>query len=350
MKQAFAVVSDMHLSGHQKVNRFNYDKELHVVFHKIIELVQVYNKREFDVHVVFLGDIFDKSYKTPEKYGIDSSFFVMLRNMTKGLFVCVGNHELNFYQNNPFWTLVSEISSGRINALSGVNTQPLGYDNVFNVVDRIEFSNCVFHFNHYSCSDLPPSFGKINIAFYHKPVYNHLMVDDAVKNGLKVEYAKGLKGVSTSTFDKYDYVFLGHMHWLYGMWKTDNTIIYGLASLGRPSKAEVSNQFLERNIPVILVEQGSMQSIEDNYFNLPSREETIIKEVDKKQKNNYEILNRKKKATSYTSITDNPIHNIRTFLIENLRVLSLFDSLADKSFSDSDLIDRHLDIERRSRL
>ena len=69
--KVFLVISDLHLSGQQKENRFSYDKELQHVLKQILFLIDKYKKQNAEIYLIFLGDLFDRSYKTPAKYGVD---------------------------------------------------------------------------------------------------------------------------------------------------------------------------------------------------------------------------------------------------------------------------------------
>lgn len=346
--EVFLVISDLHLSGHRKENRYSYDKEMHVVFHKIVELIEKYKRKGFEVNLIFLGDIFDKSYKTPNKYGIDSSFFIKIGNITKSMYVVIGNHELNFYVNNPFWTCINTMQSERVCSMLTKNTQPLGYEDVFVVVDCLEVGDSVFHFNHFACEDSKPISGKKNFAFYHKSFRSQELVADAKMRNVPAVFEEVSISIrSIDVVEKYNYAFLGHMHWLYGLWKQNETFIYGLASLGRPHKDEVCDTFLERNIPAIIFKNDKYSAIEDNYFMLLKREESVIATLDQEEKNSYEYSKVINEAKKYTSIEDNPIKNIQNFVGSQPRLLQLFNKLSEGPMEDTGIIQQLLDIERR---
>lgn len=115
-----------------------------------------------------------------------------------------------------------------------------------------------------------------------------------------------------STVLKYDYAMLGHMHWFYGTWKDQNTYIYGLASLGRPSISEISDEFLERNIPAVIIKENIFSEIQDNIFNLSDREKCVREEVVALNHTQYEIQKIIKESKQYKAVSDDPIINIKT--------------------------------------
>ncbi len=344
--KVFLVISDLHLSGQQKENRFSYDKELQHVLKQILFLIDKYKKQNAEIYLIFLGDLFDRSYKTPAKYGVDSSIFYFLKEKAKGMFVVIGNHELNFYINNPFWTCINCIDSSRINSLLTKNTQPLGYVDLFTITDSLEIYDSVFHFNHFSCKDCAPVLGKLNFGFYHKPFYSKELQKDAEMRRVPSAFFDK-NATSIDAVLKYDYVFLGHMHWLYGIWRHEHTTIYGLASLGRPHKDEVADNFLERNIPAIIFRNEKFDSIENNFFQIFSKEQSIIPEIDIKQKEVYSMKKTIQQAKQYTSCSDDPIKNIKTFVAVEPRLLDLFEKLLQGVDDDKTIINSILGIERR---
>lgn len=182
--QAFLVISDLHLSGNLKENRISYDKELCLVFSKIENLIKSYTGLGYKVSLIFLGDIFDRSYKSPHKYGTNSSVFIRFNNFCENLYTVVGNHALHFYVNNPFWTLVSTIDSKKLMD-SNYNTQPLGYEDTLKIVDTLEIGNVAFHFNHFGCQDNLPLDNKVNIGLYHKSLYHDMILKEAEDKGCK---------------------------------------------------------------------------------------------------------------------------------------------------------------------
>lgn len=344
--KVFLIVSDLHLSGQQKENRFSYDKELQHVLKQVLSLIEKYKSQNAEVYIIFLGDLFDRSYKTPAKYGVDTSIFSFLKERVSKMFVTVGNHELNFYINNPFWTCINSIDSVRLNRLLTKNTQPLGYVDLFTVTDSLEVYDSVFHFNHFSCDDSTPVSGKLNFGFYHKAFYSKELQKDAEMRQVPSIFLDKTAATIDAVL-KYDYAFLGHMHWLYGVWKHEYTTIYGLASLGRPHKDEVADNFLERNIPAIIFRNEKFDTIENNYFRIFSREQSVIPEVDIEQKEAYSMRKTIQKAKQYISYSDNPIENIKTFIAAEPRLLELFEKSIQETGDDQKIINSILDIERR---
>ena len=258
----------------------------------------------------------------------------------------IGNHELSYYKDNPFWTLMDRIESNKVKGILNRTWQPRGLLKLINVPDTIEDGEVVFHFNHYSTGISKPIPTKINIGLFHQDITSKAIVEDMKLNkGLDVFEGNPIYFDKTNALYGYDYAFIGHNHKIYGQWtyiEDDTqfkTEIYHLASLGRPNHTEVSNKFLERNLPAVIIEDGKLIGVEDNKFNLMSREETVKELVIKQKQEVYQENKEKKLMINYNSNTDNPVENIQSMLMGYPSSLNLFNEyLGDDSAGiESDL-------------
>jgi hypothetical protein len=332
MKTAYLVLSDLHFSCSAKENRYDYDMEIIFVVKKALSLMDRLDKGGVEFGLIFLGDIFDRGYKSPTKLGVDISILETLMSRAKlGVFSVVGNHEVRFWSNNPFWILVSSVDSERLRGSSARVLQPLGYVPKIGIVDRLEVGDCVFHFNHFGCADSPCVVEKVNIAFYHKDVGTLAFLDELnVLYTDSTEVEKIMHG-GLGKLLEYDFSFVGHMHVLYGKCLVGKSEVRYLGSLGRPNKAHLSDDFLERNIPIVLFEDDKFVGIEDNVFDLMRRDECLIPEIDKKEKESYEIVKSLNEAKSYSGIFDNPMDNVRAYFANDEVALLLLEKLGDGS-------------------
>ena len=337
----YLVVSDLHLSGQEKPNRLDYGRELEVVFKYLLSLFDKYEG--YEICLVFLGDIFDRSYAKVSKACVDLSLLDLVLSKASKAYSLVGNHEITYYSNNPFWSLVNSLDSDRLLSVVNRNLQPLGYQNRLHVLDSVVVGDTVLHMNHYGVADSSPVSDKINIAFYHKALYSPELITHAKMSDLPTNFVYGGSDSSVNVLRKYDYSFLGHLHMLYGTWSLDGrSTVYYLASLGRVSKDEVLDSFLERNIPAIIFEDNKFKHIEDNLFMLLSYEDSIIPEVDLQQRESYELQKSIARVKEYTSVTDDPISNIRSLFADNSQILRLIDLTLNDSFAEitTDFSDR----------
>lgn len=286
MKNVYIIITDTHFSGKSKSNRYSYQYETDLVKKEIDRLGIEYLNKGYNPIAVFIGDIYDNSFKSPTASMLEQDDMTNRRKIFKKMFSVFGNHELNFAKDNPFWVLVSK-DSVKVNNKPSIKYKPLGTSGVIEVVDRLIDGNVVLNFNHYSSDILIPVEGKINIGLFHQNIVCSPAINSAVNRGLNPYKTSAIMLDSNDVLKEYDYSFFGHYHKYYGKWEIDNgRLIYYLGSLGRPNHEEVANNFLERNIPAIIVEDGEFIGIEDNIITLLNRESSVddIKVVEQQKK------------------------------------------------------------------
>lgn len=334
-RNVYLVISDLHASYKNKINRHDYVKEIEDVINKIIKIANRYKQQGNNVILLFLGDIVDDSYKDLTKAIWLNNIFVYLSSSYK-IYSVMGNHEFSYYKDNPFWSLMSDVNSTKIKDVLTVTWQPTGLLQLIDVRDRLEDGEVMFNFNHHPTQINIPTPNKVNIGLFHKDYAPKAVVED-MKRNFKMDVWDGhIYNFENSTLlDGYDYAFFGHLHKVYGTWtfvndKTDaKTTLYYLASLGRPNHTEVQDNFLERNIPAIIVDNGKFVNIEDNKIKLMSREECVKEEVVKKQQEIYQTKKQDKTMIKYKPLSDDPITNVQSVLSERPDLLFKFNNYLD---------------------
>ena len=312
MKNAYVIVTDTHFTYRNKPNRHNYLGEIDFVKSKIDEIGLNYLARGYNPILVFLGDVYDNSYKDVTKALIEQDeMYNRKQTIYNRMFSVFGNHDLHFPKNNPFWTLVSKDSIS-VENLPTTRFNPLGDVGILEVVDRIVDGNVVLNFNHYSSSILQPIPNKINIGLFHQDIVCSPAINSAVNKGLNPYQSEAIMLDDKDVLTGYDYSFFGHFHKYYGVWEIDGgRKIYYLGSLVRPNHEEVSDNYLERNIPAILVEDGEFKSVENNLFNLPSRKDSVIEVLVKEQQEKRKKAKEKKILLEHELFNESLIESIK---------------------------------------
>lgn len=317
-RNAYIVITDLHMTYVKKDNRYNYQQELNHVFNQINDCIDKYASRGYNVVLLLLGDVFDKGYLSTFDAISANNSFICLRNKCSAIYSVIGNHELSYYSNNPFFTLTTEINSEKLQKVRNKVFTPQGLINVVNVVDCIEDGEVCFHFNHYGTEISKPVEGKINVGLFHLDIVCNEILQEAQRRlqENKIWGSHPVNFENNNPFKGYDYCFLGHLHKVYGLWKwideetNKDTFLYYLASLGRPNYTEVNNNFLERNLPAILVEDGKLLEVEDNLFDLLSVEQSVKMDVVATLQEKNEQRKRRKIFREYVPIADDPVTNI----------------------------------------
>lgn len=325
MKNAYVIITDTHFTYKNKPNRHNYLFETDYVKEKIDSIGRDYLSRGYNPILISLGDVYDNSFKDVNKAMEEQDeMYNRKKNIFKKMFSVLGNHDLHFPKDNPFWTLVSE-ESVNVNNMPSTKFKPRGKVGIIDVVDRLVDGDVVFNFNHYSAKILEPVEGKINIGLFHQDIVCSPAIRSAIDKGLNPYQSKAIMLDDKDVLVGYNYSFFGHFHKYYGIWEIDGgRFIYYLGSLVRPNHEEVSDNFLERNIPVILVEDGEFKGVEHNLFNLPSRSISVIDVIVKDQQE------KRKKTKERKILLENKILN--ESLIDSIKMVFndvLYDDMID---------------------
>lgn len=329
-KNAYLVASDLHLNYKNLRGRINYRDECLAVCKELIRIASEYKNKGYTVTLLLLGDVFNRSYNDIFNACNDNNFFYMWALHFGKIYSVLGNHELSYYSANPFYTLVSDIESERVKMIMNRVWRPVGSSGVISIVDSLTDGNVVFKFNHYGTGVLPAEDGKVNIGLFHQNLVSEEIVKASESRFGTSTFVNAVDVERIGIFDGYDYCFLGHMHTVYGTFKTDNgTVLCYLASLGRTNVNEVNDSFLERNIPVICVDDGVFAGAFDNLITLPSRKECVRESQVQMQKQKAQVEAERKQIKESVSLCDDAIKNVHANLSDNVLATSIFDGLLE---------------------
>lgn len=318
IKNAYVIITDLHDTYVKKQNRYSYKDELFIVKQELFRVIEKYKVLGYNVYLIFLGDIFDRGYLKTFDAVESNNEFICLRNNCSGIYSVIGNHELSFYSDNPFYTLVTEIESKKVRNINNKTWAPRGTLPVIRVPDVLEDGEVIFHFNHYATPINPPLSERVNIGLFHQDIVcNEILEQMEQQLGEhKIWGATPIDLDKVSVFRGYRYSFLGHLHKVYGQWNWeddetgDKSYLYYLASLGRPNCTEVNDAMLERNFPVVCIENGRFSAVEDNTFMLPNLASSVKKEVVEMEHMRYEAQKARKEYRKYKPTEDEPIQNV----------------------------------------
>lgn len=326
-KIAYLIITDMHMGNMVTNSRKDYRNEIFVVKKQLLETAIKYKHVGYDVVALFLGDIFHNSYKDVTEALIDKDFLTLWKLKVGDIYTVMGNHEFTYYKANPFYTTISQMESENVQHVVNRVWTPLGTSAMIRVIDELRDGEVVFYFNHYGTDIQQPTGDGIAIGLFHQEVIDPQIKEETEKNSGKRCYAHTTDIEQSGLLKGYKYCFFGHMHNVYGVWRAGDTYLHYLASLGRTNESEVNNEFLERNIPAVLVNDGKFIDIEDNFIQLLCREECIVESVVQKNRDSYARMKEISEIHQYVPFGDDPVENLRVRFIENPHIIGLLDEL-----------------------
>lgn len=292
MKNVYLCLTDLHLDF-TKANRINYFGEILNAMNDIQTIAREYSTKGCQVNAIFLGDVFDGSLSNSSEAMQAIEIMRFFCESFQKVWSVVGNHEITYAKDNPFWFLVSEIED---NTLASIRRflQPRGLCNVVTVPALFTDGEVTFYFNHFGTPPKTPSARGVRIGLFHQNVGSNDICkmwgtfDD-------VEDAAYVQG--------YNYCFFGHMHLAKGKFylNEEHTCqAEWLGTIGRTKVDEVMAEDCKVNIPAIVVEDGKFVGIEDNYIELPPPSEVIDFEKLRASQKSRQIIDKRREIIQST--------------------------------------------------
>lgn len=259
-KNAYLQVTDLHFDF-SKANRLNYFGEILGAMSDIIAVVDKYKDKGYDVYLHLLGDVFDGSLTNASEAMQATEIFRYFCSNFKGVYSVVGNHEITYAQDNPFWFLVSIVNDDRLASVKRY-IQPRGLCSTIVIPDKVEDGEVTFYFNHFGTPPKTPSATGVRIGLFHQNVGSN----DICKMWGTFDNVEEAAYVQS-----YNYCFFGHMHLAKGKFflnKEHTCQGEWLGTIGRTKVDEINAEDLSVNIPVVIVEDGKFSGIQDNFIEL----------------------------------------------------------------------------------
>lgn len=324
------VIPEPHISSENISGRKDYINEIKGYMNEILECIVEDENIQW---VSFVGDIFNRGFNNVDEYLEWVDWFISLDSLMKSRNGCVlsavGNHELSFSKANPFWRLTS-MRDGGFNTnvtWSGKSVQPKGLRSVIYVEDVFDLNDkYTLFFCHYDgieyCKKLVEEHiekygdSKQRICICHNSIISsgiaRTLRDNYGRDPL-THYIKYEHIDSMNLFEKFDYVFNGHMHKAYSRFVIEDSnghktrLIY-LGSLGRTNSDEINDSDLERVCPYIDVDTDDYGGIG---IELTNRRDTLVEGYDLTKVEKKVDVERYKEICSSIIDLENPVKELK---------------------------------------
>lgn len=276
----------------------NYLGEILQAIQDILNIADKYKSQGYSVNLIFLGDVFDAGSARSEDAMQLMEIFYFFTEKFSNVWSVVGNHEITYASNNPFWFLVAEIRDDSLSLIRRF-IQPRGITGRVVIPDKVVDGEVSFFFNHFGTEPKLATGGKVRIGLFHQNVGSS-EICKMWGNFDNVEDAPYVQG--------YTNCFFGHIHMGRGeYWLNKEHTCTGewLGTIGRTKVDEIVESHLEVNIPAVLVEDGRFVAIDKNFIQLPDFDKTVDKvKLEAYKKGREKFVERKKVATAnYTGKT-----------------------------------------------
>ena len=319
MKNVYLLITDLHLDL-VKANRLNYFGEILNSMQDIQNIAERYRSKGYSVNAIFLGDVFDGSLSNSSDA---MQLIEVMRYFCSGfnrVWSVVGNHELTYAKDNPFWFLVSEIRDKDLRQI-GRFIQPQGLCNVISVEDIFTDGDVSFYFNHFGIPHKVPIARGIRIGLFHQNIGSNDICKmwGTFDNAEEASYLHG-----------YTYCYFGHLHLAKGkFYLNEGHTCVGewLGSIGRTKADEVTVENCKVNIPAIKVDCGKFEGIEDNPIELLAPSQCIDFERLRASQKSRQLIEERRKAIGGSSYMCDTLYKTLEVAFNNTPISFLLDFL-----------------------
>lgn len=333
------IVPEPHIFDKSFSNRIAYIKEIESYLYQVKTLAKEL-AQDSEVSIIFMGDVFHMGFTKMVPFVANIDWFKNLSQEFGGrVYSLIGNHELSYPQNNPFWMLADFDSAWYTNyrTIPGFGTAPC-----LKIRDQVVIDNTLFVFGHYRRDKFEYDYDKYDDVQF---LTHNSIMDTEVINTLKsiyhrdpkMEYAgSGITSIrqagSIPMTPKLSHMYVGHMHTSYSHFFVEETIdgvdlkfeLQYLGSLGRTTHAEVDDTDLARSIPVI---DTLTHEVEFKPFKLWERGRCVREEVVEQAQYSYTKTKAIAKLRKSDTVMASPVEGIREWLSQSPYDLDLFNRL-----------------------
>lgn len=343
------IIPEPHIFDKSFTNRIAYIKEIESYLYKVKTLAQELKQND-SVYIIFMGDVFHMGFTKMVPFVANIDWFKNLSEEFDGnVYSLIGNHELSYPQNNPFWMLADYDSEWYTNyrAIPGFGTAPC-----LKVRDQLVVDNTLFVLGHYRRDSFEYDYDRYDDVQF---LTHNSIMDTEVINTLKsvyhrdpkMEYAgSGITSIRQSgsipLTTKLSHMYVGHMHTSYSHFFVEEVIngvnlkfeLQYLGSLGRTTHAEVDDSDLVRSIPVI---DTLTHEVEYKELQLWERSKCVREEAVEQAQYSYAKSKAIAKLRKSDAVMSSPVEGIREWLSPSPYDLDLFNRLiGNEPVSDLD--------------
>lgn len=340
-----------HLFDKNFKGRINYPEEVYRYLETLYDVVSGYRNAGETCYVIFPGDVCHQGFT--DVVGV-ITYIEWCKNLNRlvdgNLYSAVGNHELTYHNNNPFW-MACDLQSeyfAPIKYIPGYGTVSEG----FKVVDEVTVDNTLFVLGHYGRTKFEYDFEPYDDVQF---ISHNAVMDKEVQATLeKVEGRDTVAEFSNYTSirgqgilpltSKLSNVYFGHMHMAYSTFNVAERIqdvemkfsLKYLGSLGRTNHTEVNNSDLVRSIYIV---DTITHEVTDYKVTLQTREECIREEVVAAAHDKYEKTKAIQQLRRSNQAIASPLQGIRDWLAPLPFESGMFNSIYETgSYDDMDAL------------
>lgn len=330
------IVPEQHLYHKPIITVPDMVKDNMTIISKLVEIILTLKNPT----VIFIGDIVHQGIKNTENSFFIEDYFRTLNKLCDDrVFSVVGNHEISYSRNNPFWG-VAEVTSNYVQTL--MNMEYHSVIPLLKVPDNLVIGDVNYVFGHYERIYPYGEQFDNDVKQVFLLSHNSLICDEIIEmmnNGKTYGINSRFIGMTSFRDDGFipktnllKKIYVGHLHKAHGVFRVvekigcidyDFTIRY-LASLGRTNHTEYTDDVV-REIPIHHFRDGLFTGETLKEIVLPTREVAVDEIEVLKHHESYERNSeiRQLKKVQITSM--DIVNDIKSVLEDKHDLLDLFE-------------------------
>lgn len=279
-KVMIPVLTDTHILYKEPTNRTNFFITTLSYLHNIADIFEA-NNFKIGIHGGDLHDRGDEETVTDKRNAVEEALN-RISSAVEDMYIVYGNHEETYLNNNLFFSY-TDVKSSVIQRLLKGRTTLKPIRPFFQAVDKLSFGDVEIHFMHYDKErryKLPKD--KFNICIFHEDIISFESQEELYHHKI----GHGIRITDTDIMENVDIAICAHIHTPllpFRMNNTRSTLVITPGSLCHRTTAEKHTKV---DIPIICLNEEGV-TIEYIPFNLGEVQETVLKEIDEKQKKVY---------------------------------------------------------------
>ncbi len=333
------VIPELHIWDKNMVGRIDYVGEISSYMSRIRDEVTELCLSNEDVYVIFPGDLFHRSYVNMSSFVFAVDWCQSISNLTHHkLYSVIGNHELTFYKDNPFWLMADSTSEyyQQYKLLAGYNT----IKDCIKVVDELVVDNTLFVFGHYRRDNYTYDYETYDDVQFisHNPVMDLEMCNvltNSYGRNPDFDHCKYVSVRDTNSLpvsEKLSHVYFGHMHTAHSRFNLEERLagcfvscqLRYMGSLGRTNCRDVKDDDCDRELALI---DTLDHSVTDIPFELIPRDKCVQEDIVAHNHAKYDKGKAIRHLKSSNTFMVSPLEGIRSWLAPNATDLAMFDMI-----------------------
>jgi hypothetical protein len=330
-----AVIPEPHLWDKNISSRKDYFSEMSTIMGDVEKKLD--DKGDIDI-IIFPGDVFHMGFVSSRDCMLFWIAWFYRMSKKYKIFCVIGNHEITYSKNNPFWK-IAKMSS------SIIGNRGESYMELFTVVDTLDVEGIKIGFEHYGTKIEDNCDIVVSHNVYMNPLIERMLREQDNRSLRTFDYrdVAEVKGMRI--------LVVGHLHTAYGEFRVDRedgeyTLIKFLGSLGRTDVSQVNDFDLNRDVFCIYVNGDEIARLDNIAINLPPFAECCDLTAVSENRNEYELRKERVAEAGRFFLGTDPVEDVLKSLSSDIDISVMEAAILGTDFEWLNLLEKEVENEQ----